>query len=101
MYKKTKVTPGGIKINECTEGESLIKKIQRIVNNKEPITDGAPLLFTERKDGVLSDTDIRSDKWDMAIETMDEVVGIIRSKREKNIVDKIEKDNPPTITKTE
>ena len=33
--------------------ESLEHKVKRILNNKEPIKDGAPLIYTERKDGVL------------------------------------------------
>lgn len=58
---------------EIFEGESIEKKVRRIVDNKEPITDGAPIVFTEKKDGVLPQFDIRTDRWDMAIMAMDTV----------------------------
>ena len=36
------------------------EKVRRIVNNNEPITDGAPIIFTEKKDGVLPEYNIRT-----------------------------------------
>lgn len=58
-------------VMEDYEGETIEKKLRRVVNNKEPITDGAPIVYTERKDGVLPEYNIRTDKWDLAIEAMD------------------------------
>ena len=55
------------------EGETLIKKVARILDENEPITDGAPLVYTEKKDGVLPQYDIRSDKWKIAMDAMDKV----------------------------
>ena len=55
------------------EGETIEAKIRRIVDNKEPITDGAPIIYTEKKDGVLPQYDIRTDRWDMAVMAMDAV----------------------------
>ena len=40
-------------LNKCIDGESIEVKIRRIVDEKEPITDGAPIIFTDAKDGVL------------------------------------------------
>ena len=40
-------------INNSLEGESIEAKVCRIVNNGEPISDGAPLIYTERKDRLL------------------------------------------------
>jgi len=42
MYKVPKFSRGGIKINNAREGETIEQKVNRIVNNKEPIKDGAP-----------------------------------------------------------
>ena len=50
------------------EGETIEAKVNRIVNNGEPITDGTPIIYTERKDGVLPEYDIRTDRWDIAID---------------------------------
>lgn len=55
------------------EGESIENKVRRVVENKEPITDGAPIIYTEKKDGVLPQFNIRTDKWDIALEAMDKV----------------------------
>lgn len=55
------------------QGERIETKIARMVEDKEPISDTAPIMYTERKDGVLPDYDIRTDKWEFAVEGMDKV----------------------------
>lgn len=55
------------------EGESIEKKVRRIVETKEPISDGAAPIYTEKKDGVRPEFDIRTDKWDLALDAMDKV----------------------------
>ena len=50
MYKRIVPTyTGRMKSVECFEGEQIEEKVRRIVNNNEPITDGAPIIFTEKK----------------------------------------------------
>lgn len=73
MYKKTRPTKSNMVINKSYEAERIEQKIQRITSNKEPIKDGAPLVYTERKEGVRPDTDIRTDRWEVATEAMDKV----------------------------
>ena len=41
--------------------------------NNEPIGDSAPLIYTPRKDGVIAAYDIRTDKWDIALNAMEKV----------------------------
>ena len=53
------------------EGERLELKIDRMTQNNEPIGDSAPLIYTPRKDGVVAAYDIRTDKWDIALEAME------------------------------
>lgn len=55
------------------EGEPIEHKIERIVKNGEPIKDGAPLVYTERKDGVNAAYNIRTDRWEIAADAMDKV----------------------------
>lgn len=62
---------GMIEIKE--EGETLIKKIQRIMDENEPLKDGAPLIYTPKQAGVRADCDIRTDKWDIAMKAMNRV----------------------------
>ena len=59
---------------EITEnGETLIKKIQRILDENEPLTDGAPMIYTPKEAGVRDDCNIRTDKWTLAMDAMDKV----------------------------
>ena len=64
-------------INNSLEGESIEAKVCRIVNNGEPISDGAPLIYTERKDGVKEEYNIRTDRFDIAIKFFIEVIQTI------------------------
>lgn len=70
MYKKIKPSETSLKINTSKQGETIEQKVNRIVNNKEPIKDQAPLNYTERKDGINPDYDVRADKWERAIDAM-------------------------------
>ena len=54
----------------------------RVTNSNEPIDNTAPLLYTERKDGVLPQYDIRTDRWAMAMAAMDKVTKSNRAKRD-------------------
>ena len=38
---------------ESFKGESIEKKVSKLIENNKPITDGAPIIFTEKKDRVL------------------------------------------------
>ena len=55
------------------EGESIEQKVCRITENNEPITDGAPIIYTNREDGVLPAYNIRTDRWEVAQQAMDAV----------------------------
>lgn len=72
------------------EGESIETKVRRVVENKEPITDGAPIVFTEKKDGVLPQFNIRTDKWDIALDAMDKVQAS-RIAKSKQYMESLEK----------
>lgn len=54
-------------------GENIITKVRRILDENEPLTDGAPLIYTPKEDGVRPEYDIRTDKWQIAINAMDRV----------------------------
>lgn len=86
MYKKNiKYNETGFNINQSMEGETIEQKIRRIVNNKEPITDGAPLIYTDRKNGVEAQYNIRTDRFEIAIDAMDTVSKTINAKREERL----------------
>lgn len=55
------------------EGEYIEEKVRRITENGEPIEDGAPIIYTERKDGVNPAYNIRTDRWEIAQDAMEQV----------------------------
>jgi hypothetical protein len=85
MYNRQRPDETSLNVNTSYQGERLEDKINRIVNNKEPITDGAPIIFTERKNGVEPQFDIRTDRFEIAIDAMDKVAQAYKAKREENI----------------
>jgi hypothetical protein len=95
-YGRAKYVSSTIKSVEITEGEPIEHKIERVVSNKEPITDGAPSIFTERKDGVVAAYNIRTDRWEVASEAMDKVSGSIQAKRDAK--GKVSKSNEESKT---
>lgn len=71
---KPKFFPKPVKTNyEYQEGESIENKVRRITENNEPITDGAPIIYTNREDGVLPAYNIRTDRWEIAQQAMEAV----------------------------
>ena len=84
MYKKQK--DFGTSINKYTaeRGETIENKVKRMVVNKEPINESMKGgIYTERKEGVRPDTNIRTDRFEYAIEGMDIVSKSITAKREE------------------
>lgn len=85
MYKQTTAQQTSLKVNQSYKGERIEEKIQRIVNNKEPITDGAPIIYTERKNGVEPQYNIKTDRFEIAIDAMDSVSKSYKAKRDMAI----------------
>lgn len=82
MYRKNALPRTSARVNNSVAGETIEQKIRRIVYENEPIEDGAPIIFTERKDGVLPEHNIRTDRWELAVEAMDKVTKAQLAKRE-------------------
>lgn len=90
MHYKKPAHKNKIKVNQSYLGETIEQKINRIVNNKEPITDGAPNIYTERRDGVMPEYDIRTDRFEIAVEAMNAVNKTHKAKREERAAKIIE-----------
>lgn len=82
-YKTTRITTGKMKVNNSVEGEPIEIKIERMMNGKEPMKEGTPLLFTERKEGVRASTNIRTDRWLVAVEGADKIAKSYQARREE------------------
>lgn len=84
MYNVThRPTTTVINRREAVSGEMLEEKVERIVNNKEPIKDGAPLIYIDRKEGIRASTNIRTDRWEVAIEATEAIAKSYKAKREE------------------
>lgn len=66
---------------EYIEGERIEEKVARLFEENQPINDGAPLIYTERKYGVLPAYDIRTDRFAIAQEAMEKNMNAISAKR--------------------
>lgn len=104
MYRPSKAKASSIKVNEAYVGETIESKVSRILNNGEPIKDGAPRIYTSREDGVRPEYDIRTDRFEVAIDAMDAVSRAHIAKREARIEDakknmEVEKKSETVVSK--
>ena len=58
---------------EIYEGESIETKCARVLERGEPITDTAPIIYTAKGDGVLPAYNIRTDRFDIAMDAYDKI----------------------------
>lgn len=90
-YKKTLIMS-----KSTLQGESIEDKVKRLMLNKEPIKDGAPIIYTEKKDGVDPAYNIRTDRFELATEAMDKVNRSFMAKRDDIIKSPENKDDSKT-----
>ena len=95
-YNRNTVTlnEGQLKINNSFEGETIETKVRRITESKEPITDGAPVIYTDRKDGTKPEYNIRTDRFDIALDAMDYVNRSRTAKRLEVVKKESSNDDP-------
>lgn len=86
-----------LKINQAMEGQTIEQKVERMQNNGESEQGGAELIYTERKDGIVPAYDIRTDRFETAIEAMTKSSASERAKREERHKPK---EEPKTEEKT-
>ena len=72
MYKYNTNKPTKIRVNTSVEGETIEMKMRRIVDNKEPITDGAPLIYGPKGE-IMAGYNIRTDRFEIAVEATDAI----------------------------
>ena len=71
-----------LKVNKSYVADSLEVKLRKVLQTKEPIEQTSAVIYTERKDGVQAQYDIRTDRFEIAIEAMDRVSKSSRAKRD-------------------
>lgn len=70
VYKPKVTERRLLHINKTYKAESLMMKIRRMLANREPIEDEIETVYTNKKDGVLPAYDIRTDRWEVAMEAI-------------------------------
>ena len=71
--------------NDITKGKSIEEEMRIAESTKIPIQATAPTIYTARKDGVLAETNIRTDRWEIAQKAMDSVSKSFVAKRMEQI----------------
>lgn len=94
MYKVRKPQTTQISRNDLTTGETIETKMERILNNQEPITDGAPVQYTDRKDGVRPEYDVRTDRFEIAVDAMNNDAKAKLAKRKEALEKRDKIENP-------
>lgn len=70
-------------------GESIEEKVRKVTADNTNIEAISPIIYTERKDGVLPEYNIRTDKWDIAQQAMNTIaIGTRDKRKEREKVDK-------------
>ena len=82
IFNKNKMQKTSIHIKTLEKGESIEEKMRKVTTSNEPIENVAPMLYTEKKEGVLPECDIRTDRFDVAQEAMGAVAKSNAAKRQ-------------------
>lgn len=78
-YNTTQIEVVGVQ----REGESIEEMLRRALINKEPIKGQAKLTYNDRKDGVLPQHDIRTDRFEVAMLATDKIHATEAAKRQE------------------
>lgn len=103
MYRTPYTKETQLHINTSKPGEMIETKVERLMHTKEPLTEGqtAPLIYTPRAEGIRASTNIRTDRFEIALEATDKIAKSYKAKREERAKAKQEADKPPATTVSE
>lgn len=74
LKQKIEKRPSLIKVHGITrEGQSMEEFLRKAMQGNEPIEATAKLTYNDRKDGVLPQHDIRTDRFDLALQATDKL----------------------------
>lgn len=102
-YKIPKMSKTHMQSVETKEGMTMENQVARIMNNQADLERTAPLIYTERKEGVNPAHDIRTDRFEIAVEGMDKGTKSALAQRESKmeIVKNEENGKPDSVQGTE
>ena len=84
-YKQNPIGISQIKSVKTVEGQTMETMVARFMNNQADIERSQPLIYTERKEGVQAGYDIRTDRFEVAVEAMTKSAKSMSAKRESKL----------------
>lgn len=96
MYKKNKVLSTGLIGKRSIVGERIEERVQKLLYTKEGVGEGSPLIYTDRRKGVMPETNIRTDRFEVALDAMNGITKRNLEKRAKFYEVKKEEGENPT-----
>lgn len=60
-------------VNQSEEGQTIEEELRKITAEKEQIGSKFPMIYTDKKDGVLPAYNIRSDRFEIAREAKEKI----------------------------
>ena len=102
-YKIPKMSKSNVKSVEMKEGMTMEQQVALIMDNQADLERTAPIIYTERKDGVNPAYDIRTDRFEIALDAMDKATKSAINERQSrmNIVKDNENGKPDSVQGTE
>ena len=97
MYQKPQYWQTTLVSEEREEGETIETKMERVLTNGEAIKDGAPIIYTKRSDGVRPAYDIRTDRFEIAVDAMDKVTASKLAQRDSTPVIDIKSEDAKSV----
>lgn len=79
------INTGSIKKSQFNEGLNIETKVARMVSNEEPITDSVPLFYGSAKDGVRPEYNVRTDRFQIAMEAHEKISSYEKSQYLKRV----------------
>lgn len=100
MYKVPNYKKSSIQVTSNEIGTHIHEKVKAIIEQGDN-TNEAPLIYTDKADGVMAGYNIRTDKWEVAIEAMDAINKVRFAKGEARRGKVVEMKPENTNSKTE
>lgn len=91
-YRQNPIEKSQMTSVKTVEGQTMETMVARFMNNQTDIERSQPLIYTERREGVLAGYDIRTDRFEIALEAMDKSSKSMSAKRESKL--EIVNDDP-------
>lgn len=96
MYKQSNIRRTKLKINESQECNTLERKLELIMQNQDTIEAETQLIYTEKKEGVLPGYDIRTDRWELALDGLNAIDKSNAAKRDNANLQVVKNDDGNT-----